>query len=279
MTELKEIGNTASLSDEELEKILTDSGTQKLETIVEETKDEEEKKGLENIAEKEETAKDQQEDKLEKLADQKVKELEESINKLKKQIEDKERFIQARNREVGELRKLIASFYEKPKDHVDEYEFLQRPYEETKKTAIEVIRQFREAELKKQKLFNQFIPDLHELKKDIAQIALQEGEAQENVEAFLDNPYDSDINVVRYYAEKARSAKKLSEMQKQIEEMKKRLSEIPQDVLSRIQSAAKEKVITAKSAEKEISGLKDISEQQLASLSDAELEELLKRSQ
>ncbi len=199
--------------------------------------------------------------------------------KVKSQLSEKEAFIKRQAQEIGDLRKIVSqSFTPKQDGEKLNQKFFENPSEAAREVFKQEVQKEKDLASQKESLFKKYIPDLKDLREDIAKIAKEEGEKEEDIQAFLEDPTGSDLNALRYYTEKAKIVKKETEYQTKIKELEEKIATIGTDVAQKIQKAAKEtKTLTGKTGQETTTKV-TISEDQIPSLSDAELNEALKES-
>lgn len=190
--------------------------------------------------------------------------------KLQKQLSDKEAFIQRQGNEIGDLRRRIpkapdaeqpdplAKFVDDPEKAVNE--ILAR--REATRTAVET--KVEEAIRSKYDDFDELIPD-------IAAIAKEDGFTDEDVKSFTRNPFSSDPVLVLQYAARAKSAKKIRDLEAKVGELSKK----PDEVAKKIEEAAKEKKgITGESGKSGLHAAK-ITEDQIYGMDDKALDDVI----
>ena len=123
------------------------------------------------------------------------------------------------------------------------------------------------------------IPNIEEIKGDIAELVRQEGsESEENISLFLANPYIADPMKLRFWAAEAMRKREKEPLEKKIKELEGQIQNAGKGVLKKIEKAAQEsKTLTAKTgadSEEEPTGL---TEDQIPNLTDEELKQHKKR--
>ncbi len=200
----------------------------------------------------------------------------EEIETLKKQIKNQEDLIQQRAREIGDLRKSVKDLQAKTGEVKTETS------EETEKDPILSFE-------KRKVAIKQAIPNIEEIKQDIADIVRKEGyETEENINLFLNNPYMADPGLLQEWANKVMRNKYSTEIEalkkdketltKENESLKKQLQTTGKTVIKNIEKAAQTtKTLTAKTGTEEEEGSLEITEDQIPYLSDEQLMELRKK--
>lgn len=238
-----------------------------------------------------EEAKETQEKEPEKPATPDPATLAAENEKLKKQLKDKEAFIQRQANEVGELRKKAATLRQEARDSVDPSEAAEKVMDAraAESEAASVERQIRtnstEAFIEGQ------IPEFKSLVDDMAALVTEDarrmGTAEETIAAVIRNfktdPYSTPPEVLYNIAARASERKKAMALESQIKELSAKianLSKKPDEALKRADEAArKSPVMTAASSgtvhADRTSSLDDVT---IPTLSDAELDALLKEN-
>ncbi len=214
------------------------------------------------------------------------------VETLRRQLQDKESFIQRQASEIGELRKFTSQedadppsptaeeneddFFDNPKEAVSKT--VERVIEERdRKQAFEVER-IRLLGEETKSMVTEAVPDFKDFLDDISELAKEDGYTDENLAAFKADPFiSSDPGILISYAKRAQMKRQLSEYEREISELKKK----PEEVVKRIQEAAGKNgtTLTGKTASMPRGTRPEISEPQIASMSDAELDEALKQAQ
>jgi len=200
--------------------------------------------------------------------------------KLKKQVEDKEAFIQKQATEIGTLRKRVKEF-EVPHDDAKSRERIKQKFDEgdvlgATELAISDIAA-RKGE--QRELIRSLIPNIEEIKGDIAELVREEGsESEEAISVFLANPYVADPTKLRYWAALVNHKKDKDPLLRRIEELETQLKTTGKDVLRNIEKAAKEtKTLTTKTGAEPEEGEESIDEDQVPYLTDEALKNLTKK--
>lgn len=200
--------------------------------------------------------------------------------KIKKQVEDKEAFIQKQAQEIGNLRKKVREF-EIPHEDAKTRERIKEKFSEDPLGATEeAIFDIETRKGKQRDLIKSLIPNLEEIKEDIAALVKEEGsESEEAISLFLANPYVADPVKLRYWAALATHKKDKETLTKQVEDLKGQLQTTGKDVLKKIEKAAQEtKTLTAKTGAEAEEETTSITEGQISQLSDEELKQLTKKT-
>lgn len=200
--------------------------------------------------------------------------------KIRKQVEDKEAFIQKQAQEIGNLRKKVKEF-ESPHEDAKTRERLKEKFSEDPLAATEeAIFDIETRKGKQRDLIKSLIPNLEEIKEDIAVLVREEGsESEEAISLFLANPYVADPVKLRYWAALAMHKKDKETLSKQVEDLKGQLQTTGKDVLKKIEKAAQEtKTLTAKTGAEAEEETTTLTEEQISYLSDEELKRLTKKT-
>ncbi len=199
--------------------------------------------------------------------------------KLRKQVEDKETFIQKQAQEIGNLRKKVKEI-ETPYDDSQTRERLKQKFSEDPLSATEeAILDIETRKGKQKELIKSLIPNIEEIKGDIANLVKEEGsESEEAINLFLANPYIADPVKLRYWAALVIHKKDKETLSKRVEELEKELQTRGKDVLKKIEKAAQEtKTLTAKTGAEAEEETISITEDQIPYLSDDELKQFKKK--
>jgi len=204
----------------------------------------------------------------------------EELARLRKQVADKETFIQTQATEVGTLRKRVKEF-EIPHEDARTRERLKEKFSEDPLGATEeAIFDIETRKGKQKDLIKSFIPNIEEIKGDIANLVKEEGsESEEAINLFLANPYVADPVKLRYWAALVMHKKDKETLSKKVGELEKELQTRDQSVLKKIEKAAQEtKTLTTKTGAEAESETTEISEDQIPYLSDEALKNLTKKT-
>lgn len=211
--------------------------------------------------------------------------IEERIAALEQQIQEKERFIQRQGNEIGILRKQVSRpqiDFQKAREEINQ-QFQTDPAAAMHN--MELLR--RRAEEVRREQTSGLVPDLPELIEDICEIAKAEGEHDNTLAAFRQDPlrvpaailYDYAVRARAYRYAKVKSAEN-AELQKQITQLRGRATE---EVAARIDQAAKSSPVIRGVTGGGTSSTRDatqgsrLTESQIPHLSDAELKTLLSK--
>lgn len=208
-------------------------------------------------------------------------------DKLAKQVQDKEAFIQRQAQELGELRRKSQEMDRFRNEAKTKAESVNDTFYDNPLAATEAVLNHRDAERqyavteqilreKETELtVTSAIPHFNEMKDEIAEIATADGYPPESVDAFKRNPWTSDASILVNYAHRVSMQRQVKAMQGEIETLKKK----PEEVLRKIEEAAKgSKTLTAATGIARAAST-EVSETQLNSMTDAELDEFLKNNQ
>lgn len=209
----------------------------------------------------------------------------EELEKLRKQVADKENFIQDRNRTVGELRRQLESFLATQQalppnmapgeaDPARKEEFFQDPIGTMEKLLSERGRreQLRRSVL--QSGIKEAIPDIEELKDEIAEVALEDGWDRGAVETFRTN-LTGDIPLLKAYTARVKMARELKSLRVERDNLLKRVEEMPKSILKRIDAAAKKRTHLSAGGGDLSKESVSLDEKQLQEISDEELNRML----
>ncbi len=205
----------------------------------------------------------------------------EELARLRKQVTDKEAFIQTQATEVGTLRKRVKEF-EIPHEDAKTKERIKEKFNQGDVLGAteEAIFDIETRKGKQRDLIKSLIPNIEEIKGDIANLVREEGsESEEAINLFIANPYVADPVKLRYWATLVNHRKDKETLSKRVEELEKELQTRDKTVLKKIEKAAQEtKTLTTKTgAETEVE-TEAISEDQIPYLSDEEIKKRLKKS-
>jgi len=202
------------------------------------------------------------------------------MDTLKKKVQEQEGLIQQRAQEIGNLRKKVREF-EIPHEDAKTRERLKEKFSEDPLGATEeAIFDIETRKGKQRDLIKSLIPNLEEIKEDIATLVREEGsESEEAISLFLANPYVADPVKLRYWAALAMHKKDKETLTKQVEDLKGQLQTSGKDVLKKIEKAAQEtKTLTAKTGAEAEEETTTLTEEQISYLSDEELKKLMKKT-
>lgn len=198
------------------------------------------------------------------------------LERLRKQVNDKEQFIQRRNQELGELRRQLEAlqpqqledvndkFFENPQEAIQQ--ILEQRDKAQKVQELRSIIQVRETETTVKGL----VPDFDDLMDDMAAIAKEDGLPTEAIEVFKRNPYSEHPAFLVAFAQRAKANRELKALREENAKLKTR----PDEVLKKVEQAARQSTtLTGQSGQSSQKG--EISEKQVHLMTDAELDELL----
>lgn len=176
---------------------------------------------------------------------------------LKKQVADKEAFIQRQAAEIGELRKIAvanppqtaqpqqpqvkiytedeinSTWYENPAKAFQMAEHNKQVQAYTQQAHISAVAKQTESTLR------QLVPDIDDLKDSMAELALQDGYNPQQVAWFKQNPFvNSDPVILYQYAQRAKAIKEINTLK----------SQTMQNVAAKVEQAAQGQGLTSKVA-------------------------------
>lgn len=211
--------------------------------------------------------------------------IEERMARLEEQLAEKERFIQRQGNEIGILRKQVG----RPQiDIAKAREEINQQFQTDPAAAVQNMERLRSyvMEVQREQAANT-VPDLPDLMDDICEIARAEGEHENKLQAFRQDPYRVPLPVLYDYAVRARAyryAKAKSaenaELQKQITQLRGRATE---EVAARIDHAAKASPVIrggtggGTSSTRDATSHSRLTESQIPNLSYEELNTLLSK--
>lgn len=201
------------------------------------------------------------------------------IAKLRKQILDKETFIQRQAREIGDLRKKVRPETEEEKEARLERQ-KQRFQEDPEAATAEIMESLEAKRASRRDIIKTLIPNLEEIKGDIAELVKAEGvETPENIEVFLNDPYTADPAKLRFWAGEVARGKEKTAFEKRIADLEGKIQGGTKEIVKKIEKAATEtKTLTAKDGkEADTDGETHMTDEQIAYLSDEELREMTKK--
>lgn len=220
--------------------------------------------------------------------------IKEELERLKKRVQDKEQFIQRQGTEIGELRKARAYYEDQAKLLMEQFQakFYENPNEAMnaygqagQATQMAQQAQLMESIQVNKQYIHQVYPEYETMINDIAEYGDVIGVPKDQIESFKQNPYATDIRVLIPYVEGAKRYKQEKTQSSLIEQLKKQVEELDKDtsedtVLQKITAAArKNPAITAKSGDgMTIAKTDGLNENNIADLSDADLDALLKEA-
>lgn len=269
--------NPVELTDEQLEAELVP--TEEVKEPVEETAEEEVKEEI-----KEEVKEEVKEEPTEEF-----KVTKEDYDKLLKRIDEKEKFIQKQADEVGKRRKseeqLRNEVYtlktQLAGDGLNHAEAMEIQNEIREREA-----QLNESEIRTITEFNRntvktFVQDPESLLDDMVEIVKEDGQPEEAIRAFRDNPYKEPPGTLINLAKRAELRRELRNKDAKIASLEAELSAMkgqPKEVLKKIEKALKEPSQMSNNSGQASSTKQTIDASQIPHMSDAELERMIKES-
>ena len=206
----------------------------------------------------------------------------EELDRLRKQVGDKEKYIQDRNREVGELRKQLRDEASKLREGVPDL-FMESPVKAIENVLMAREREERAAMLEMESAWDEnkakvlaFSPNFESRVEEIAEIAKGDGVPPEMVRAFKTNPYATSPQLLHALLKRADDAKELKTLRDRLVKEKKEKDGVAERIAK---AAAKTSGVTGKTpgASPSSDRFKNVTESDLDDLSDADLDALLER--
>lgn len=209
--------------------------------------------------------------------------------KTQKRIEDKEKFIQRQAQEVGQRRKSEEQL--RAEIFTLEQKLVEKQYEPLEARAIQKELDVREAQLGEAELSKRFeanrntvkafVPELEAYIDDVVAILKEDGQPEEAIRAFRENPYSEHPGVIVNLTKRAELARTLRNKDAEIASLKAEnaaLKAKPQEVVKKIEQALKQPTAMTNDSGQATSVKASIDESQIPLLSDAELDRAIKES-
>lgn len=213
----------------------------------------------------------------------------EELERLRKQVSDKEQYIQGRNRTIGDLRKQLETLLaiepgprsappgDGPPDEEDptmKEAFFRDPIGTMERLLAErgKRQQLKTAVL--QTGIREAIPEIEDLKEDIAEMALEDGWDRGAVESFRVN-LTGDLPLLKAYTARVKLAKELKSLQTERDALLKKVKELPKAILAKVDAAAKKRTHISGSGGGAGGEIAPLHEKQLADLTDEDLDRML----
>jgi hypothetical protein len=211
------------------------------------------------------------------------------VAKYQKMVQDSQSMIGKQANEIGTLRKQVAELSARvnpPAPKVQPDEFFQNPTEATKKIVREVQEEVNseaethrtaviEARTQSAHFISGVVPNVMDLIPEMKEVALSDGIPADRVEAFAQDILSESPLIVVQLARRAEQLKRVRELETENKQLKQK----PGQMLKRIEQATK-----AKPSVSSVSGRTDaqlgdseMDRKSIASMSDAELDILIKR--
>ena len=283
MDEIENAGeqDVAVISDEDLDKQLSEP------VEVSEEAEPEKVDNQENPEKPAESVKDE-ENKF-STPDEEILFLKSKLDSIAKSNKDRDDWIKRRDLEIGQLRKRIEegevssggisklneTFYDDPVKGVNDILEIRE-----KEKNLKSLKEQEQEVLNKLNIM-QVVPNYDELVEDMAAMAKEDGEPPELIELFKKNPYALRHDLAINYARRANDRKKSSDTSKKIADLEKKINDLrtkPDSIIDKINDLSRKKPVS--STPGSTSGSRssdDLSDSDIASISDAELEEILKK--
>lgn len=205
-----------------------------------------------------------------------LEEIQAELEKARKQVQDKETFIQRQALEIGQLRKSVA-----PPQPVEIPNIL-----DDAPGAVNAILTQRENALTQKRFENlsmvsQIVPDVIKHMDTIANLALADGYTEHDVALFKQDPYlYSTPAVLIGYARRAQQIHEVEELKAQLAEKEKEIATAKsksEEILKKVEKAAKETPgLTAAGGSPNTRH--DLSDKQFSNMTDSELAQWLKEN-
>ena len=210
-------------------------------------------------------------------------------DKLKKRVLDNDSYTRSLETKVGSLRKEKE---ELSKTIPDENKVREEYFSDPIKGAREVLeidkKQARLKELEHEEFaainriqIERQVPNYSELIDEMVAMAKEDGEDERNIELFKKDPHSLRYDVAVIYARRALERRKNSDVLKSLDDLKKTVNELkgkPESIVKQINDLGKKRPIgTDSGASRSSKSYDDLSDSDYSSLSDAELDEILKK--
>lgn len=204
------------------------------------------------------------------------------LGKLRKQVEDKEHFIQKQSVEIGNRRqqeKVLESRLEEQNKAIED-NWIDKPLEASKAMTSAQETERKLADLKNEGIVDQnkeiilqSMPDIKDMFGDIATLALQDGIPQSKVNKFKANPYGEDPVSILNYARRVKMNSQISELTKEVGKLKGK----PEAVVKNIEKALSKtpEITEGTGHSKPDNAISSFSESQIPNLTDAQLKQYL----
>jgi hypothetical protein len=205
------------------------------------------------------------------------------VELLRKQLADSQSMIGRQANELGQLRKHVTDMTPKP-EPVTPDQVLTDPVGSTKKLVQEELNERRVREQEQQKaiydqrvatanFLAQQVPDIVDLIPDMAEIARQDGVPEEYIERFKQDILTESPFITIQLAKRAKMLREVNELRNG----KKALERKPGELVDKINKAAKTRpAVSGGHGHTNPSGIQGLTREQVAKMSTAELDELLK---
>lgn len=206
--------------------------------------------------------------------------LKEQVRVLSKRVEDKERFIQNRNQEIGDLRKRLRAEAQALREEIPDL-MIEDPVAGVERVLQARDREEQAARMEATEIFeankvavSEFCPNFEDRIDEVAAIAKSDGVPPEMIRAFRNNPYATSPKLIRMLLSRADGAKEQESLRAALAKEKAER----ESVASRIAKAAAQTRVTGKTPAApggEGGRFKDLRETDIGELSDAELDAFL----
>ena len=282
--------NPVELTDEQLDAELSGNAVEKAEEVQSEATDENKSTETEEETKEAEVEQKEVEETQEvKEEDKYVKITKEEWENTQKRIEEKEKFIQRQAAEVGKRRKSEEQIRSELLTlQTQLQERWNEPLEATQiQGAIrEREKQLNEAELHTITEFNRntvktFVPEHESLIDDMIELVKEDGQPEEAIRAFRDNPYKEPPGTLINLAKRAEQRRELRNKDAKIASLEAELVALkkePKEVLKKIEKTLREPSQMSNNSGQASSTKQGFEEKQIPFMSDAELDRLLKES-
>ncbi|MDD4479642.1 MAG: hypothetical protein PHD64_11405 [Mesotoga sp.] len=282
--------NPVELTDEQLDAELSGNAVEKAEEVQSEATDENKSTETEEETKEAEAEQKEVEETQEvKEEDKYVKITKEEWENTQKRIEEKEKFIQRQAAEVGKRRKSEEQIRSELLTlQTQLQERWNEPLEATQiQGAIrEREKQLNEAELHTITEFNRntvktFVPEHESLIDDMIELVKEDGQPEEAIRAFRDNPYKEPPGTLINLAKRAEQRRELRNKDAKIASLEAELVALkkePKEVLKKIEKTLREPSQMSNNSGQASSTKQGFEETQIPHMTDAELDRLLKES-
>ena len=226
---------------------------------------------------------------VEEPAPEEFKVTKEEWEKTQKRLEEKEKFIQRQADEVGRRRKseeqLRQEIYtlktQLAGDGVNHVEAM-----DIQNSIREREAQLTESELRTITEFNRnavktFIPEPESLLDEMVELLKEDGQMEDSIKAFRDNPYSESPGVIINLGKRAELRRESRNKDAKIASLEAELASLkgqPKEVLKKIEKALKEPAQMTNNSGQASSTKQDIDVNQIPHMTDAELERAIKES-
>jgi chromosome segregation ATPase len=209
--------------------------------------------------------------------------------KVQKRIEEKEKFIQRQAQEVGQRRKseeqLRAEIY------ALEQRLVEKQYEPLEARAIQKELDAREAQLGQAELSQKleanrravttYVPEPDAYLTDMAEILREDGQPEDGIRDFMQNPYENHPGLIINLAKRAEARRELRNKDAEIASLKAEVAALkgkPAEVAKKIERALKQPTTMTNDSGQATSVKAPIDASQIPHMTDAEIDQLIKEN-